>query len=57
MQKDKSRKSGTYVALSSLAFVVFVFLLYSAFIWRACEPSGLSGFVDAFMAFHTREGC
>lgn len=47
-------------ALSTVALVVLVGLMYAAFIWRACEVTALAEFFSAFPAFpafHTRAGC
>lgn len=37
--------------------LVVVGLPYTYFISRACEPSGISEFFSAVLAFHSREGC
>jgi hypothetical protein len=30
---------------------------YSFFIWKACQPSGVSAFFSDIRAFHSLEGC
>lgn len=54
---DKVLTAKRLSAIGTVFMFGLVAVMYAAFIWRACGPTGLGELLTAVRAFHTREGC